>query len=287
MFLRSINRRLRQSGLSIKKSPASSRRLQLEPLEDRRLLALLGVTPTYPLISYDSNGTVNYDAAAQTLSFTLDATPLQFKQSAVSPIRTIAAPRDFLIQFHVNNQGQLLGGVAGNDLYVSGSLDIDGNGVIDYTGTLLTGEITQFGAYDSGTTSDKYDFRFVPTGGALASLYANKDIAVTTTSESSTFAGGFSSSFTGYAKGNIGSVTALWSSLAGSVYNDGADNDGIKQTGEAGVSGVGVTLTGTDIAGNTVSISKLTDSNGAYSFAQLRPGTYTITETQPAGWLDG
>ncbi|HBH54383.1 MAG TPA: hypothetical protein DDY91_21060, partial [Planctomycetaceae bacterium] len=30
-----------------------------------------------------------------------------------------------------------------------------------------------------------------------------------------------------------------------------------------------------------------TDANGAYSFGNLRPGSYQITQTQPAGYLDG
>ena len=30
-----------------------------------------------------------------------------------------------------------------------------------------------------------------------------------------------------------------------------------------------------------------TNASGAYSFGNLRPGTYTLTETQPAGLLDG
>ena len=30
-----------------------------------------------------------------------------------------------------------------------------------------------------------------------------------------------------------------------------------------------------------------TDASGFYSFAGLRPGNYTITETSPSGWIDG
>ena len=126
----------------------------------------------------------------------------------------------------------------------------------------------------------------MPTGGPLASYYAGKDLGVTVSSLSSTFTGSFAANFTGVTSGYIGSVDALWSSLAGNVYND-VNNDGIMQSGEAGIPSVAVALTGTDIAGNPVSASTVTDSLGAYSFGQLRPGTYTIAETQPAGWLDG
>jgi hypothetical protein len=78
----------------------------------------------------------------------------------------------------------------------------------------------------------------------------------------------------------------LPSSLAGFVYVD-ANNDGIFQPGESPIPNVTVTLTGTDDLGALVNIVDTTDANGLYLFENLRPGTYTITETQPAGFLDG
>ena len=52
---------------------------------------------------------------------------------------------------------------------------------------------------------------------------------------------------------------------------------------ETGIGGVTVTLTGTDIAGNTITRGVTTGSDGSYSFAGLLAGTYTITETPPPG----
>ena len=75
-------------------------------------------------------------------------------------------------------------------------------------------------------------------------------------------------------------------SLSGFVYVD-AGNDGVKGAGEAGIGGVNVKLTGTDDLGNAVSQTTTTAADGSYSFATLRPGTYTVMETQPAGYLDG
>ncbi len=85
---------------------------------------------------------------------------------------------------------------------------------------------------------------------------------------------------TGY---NFGEVKT--SSLAGSVYHD-ADNDGNRDIGEAGIGGVTVVLTGTDNNG-TVTRTTTTAADGSFSFENLRPGTYAITETQPQEYLDG
>jgi hypothetical protein len=75
-------------------------------------------------------------------------------------------------------------------------------------------------------------------------------------------------------------------SLAGIVFAD-TDGDGTQDAGEAGIPGVTVTLTGVDLFGDPVSLSLTTALGGAYSFTDLLPGTYTVTETQPAGFFDG
>ena len=76
-------------------------------------------------------------------------------------------------------------------------------------------------------------------------------------------------------------------SLAGVVFDD-LDGDGVRQAGEPGIGGVEITLTGTDAAGNPVSIVVLTDiTDGTYVFDGLIGGTYAIAEAQPSGYLDG
>ncbi len=77
-------------------------------------------------------------------------------------------------------------------------------------------------------------------------------------------------------------------SLSGFVYRD-TNNDGIRQLGqgETGIMPTTVVLTGT-VNGNAITPQTLTtDANGFYQFTALLPGTYTVTETQPAGFLDG
>jgi cyclophilin family peptidyl-prolyl cis-trans isomerase len=67
-------------------------------------------------------------------------------------------------------------------------------------------------------------------------------------------------------------------SLAGSVLDPKS----------AGISGVQIALTGTDDTGRDINQTATTDSNGAYQFSGLQPGTYTLNVTsQPAGFRAG
>ena len=84
------------------------------------------------------------------------------------------------------------------------------------------------------------------------------------------------------------------SCLAGYVWWD-TDNDGNREygamstggNGEVGIRNVTVRLTGTDDLGSAVNLTTTTDATGAYKFSNLRQGTYTLTETQPATFVDG
>ena len=85
-------------------------------------------------------------------------------------------------------------------------------------------------------------------------------------------------------------------SLAGVVFEDFSataanNNNGAFDGGENPIANVTVTLTGTDVLGNAVNVAAQTDAAGAYAFRDLLPPqggtTYTITETQPAGYIDG
>ncbi len=70
--------------------------------------------------------------------------------------------------------------------------------------------------------------------------------------------------------------------ISGHVYYD-KNNDGIRQSGETLIAGTTITLVASDGSTQTTT----TDANGYYEFTNLMPGTYTVKETQPAGYLDG
>lgn len=75
----------------------------------------------------------------------------------------------------------------------------------------------------------------------------------------------------------------LSSSIAGNVYED-ADGDLVRDPGEVPISNILIEL----LDGNgSVVASTRTDAAGNYQFQNLRPGTYTLRETQPAGYLQG
>lgn len=261
------------------------RRLTVESLESKRLLALVGVDPGFPLISYDSTGTMNYDSAAQTLD--LVATPLAFKETELADPAPVELPGAVAIHLQVDNAGNLIGGVPGDDLLVTGTIN---SGSVNVSGVLLTGEVTAFGFAEGGAT-DVYDFRFVVTGGALASYFFGKEIGVTTTSENSTFGGSFTVSFEGGAKGNIGTVDIPTGCLSGHKFKD--------RTGD-GLTNDDIPLGGTkielfqDVDGNeqydplidgpAVATTTTAAGTGAYSFGNLPPGKYLVREVVPPGY---
>jgi hypothetical protein len=74
--------------------------------------------------------------------------------------------------------------------------------------------------------------------------------------------------------------------VSGLVYVD-FNRDGQVDFGETGIGGVAVTLDGTDDLGHHVHLTGVTDGSGTYLFDGLRPGTYSVAESQPAGYTQG
>ncbi|MCB1853030.1 MAG: hypothetical protein KDI83_20030, partial [Gammaproteobacteria bacterium] len=168
--------------------------------------SLLGIPTVFPRIAYAAPGSMNYLSGSGL--FSLDATPVDFFDGAFSincpviglpdcPVTAnTAGNQDVTIRANVGATGTLLGGVPGDDLVVTGKFDANGDGIIDYDGVLLTGEVSAFGFQDSNPAAN-FDFRFTVTGGLLASnLFLGKDIGVTLLAEVSNFSD-FLSDFNG------------------------------------------------------------------------------------------
>jgi len=65
-------------------------------------------------------------------------------------------------------------------------------------------------------------------------------------------------------------------SIGNYVWND-VDKDGVQESGEQGIGGVKLNLTGTTDSGQPVSLTTTTAANGSYLFENLAPGSYQVT----------
>ncbi len=297
----------RHSNDSSTKYVAKRRRIQLELLEDRRMLALLGISPELPIAFANSTGTVTYDESSNL--FVAVAVPLVFQETIPPPVfiddPSVGGTRSFNLQMEINELGEFVGGVAGDDFEVTGAIDIDDDGIVDVDGVLLTGEVLAFGFQDTlGTNTDTYDVRLSVTGGLLsqpgllsnfgspiprAAYYSGRDIGLQIVSEVSSFANDFNVDFGGGNKTTFGPIDILPAALGNYVWED-LNQDGIQDANEPGINGVLATLTGTDVFGNPVSLTQVTandgTNDGAYLFTNLVPGTYQVTFSNiPAGYL--
>ncbi len=75
---------------------------------------------------------------------------------------------------------------------------------------------------------------------------------------------------------------AVPTSISGTLYRD-TDRDNVQDPGEIGLSGVTITLTGTDMLGAAVNRTVTTNADGEYSFTNVLPGTYTVSRPTALG----
>ena len=130
-----------------------------------------------------------------------------------------------------------------------------------------------------------------PSNGGVATMNANGQIDYT---PAVGFSGEETITYT-ISDGNGGTATATLTAtvqnfvpggISGFVFND-SDRDGIRDEHEVVLSGVKVSLAGTDDFGQSHSQTVSTNATGLYTFDQLPPGSYTVTQFQPAFTRDG
>ena len=73
--------------------------------------------------------------------------------------------------------------------------------------------------------------------------------------------------------------------LSGINFVD-TNGDGVLNTGEIALPGVQLTLTGTDDLGQPVNLTTTSGLDGSFLFENLRPGEFTLTQTQPSLFAD-
>jgi|GEM_PF-2808537 len=74
--------------------------------------------------------------------------------------------------------------------------------------------------------------------------------------------------------------------ISGIVFVD-VNNNGLFDNGDQLLPNVTLTLTGADLFNRPVTQVTTTNAQGFYEFTNLLAGTYTVTQTQPPGFLDG
>ncbi len=168
--------------------------------------AAIAAPPQFPLLTFNANGVTSYDPDSR--EFRVTATPLAVRFSATTPPRFVqpgnaAPPLTVQFDFRIDNDGTLIGG-DGDDLLITGRIDADGDGTIDYDGVLLRGVVLEFTIENTGGTTDLMDLRFAHTGGALAPLFGVQSVGMDLTIENSSFNGSFQQPFGGGAKGVLG-----------------------------------------------------------------------------------
>ncbi len=159
----------------------------------------------FPLIFADNGGSLSYDAGGGVLR--VDAFPVFIKPSAAASAAFIT-PGMLELVAGVNNAGVLSSGT----FVLTGAVDLDGAPI---SGTLLQGNVVDFGFRDSGTPTDTFDFFVEPTGGLLALLYPGQNLYVRVSAENSNFTGSFKESFQANpAKVNVLGTTGAGCSLS-------------------------------------------------------------------------
>jgi protocatechuate 3,4-dioxygenase beta subunit/kynurenine formamidase len=82
---------------------------------------------------------------------------------------------------------------------------------------------------------------------------------------------------------NFGVYQITPGAIGGFVYDD-ANASGAQDSGEAGLAGWQVTITGTSTYGTRIDSSETTGPSGSYAFDSLWPGTYRLSQTWQSLW---
>jgi hypothetical protein len=153
--------------------------------------------------------------------------------------------------------------------------------------SVASGKVRVVYHYQPGNDLGPGNYRIVQVAqppGFLDGLEARNGVPLPGSSRGDVITVGIVSRDQHSANNNFGEVRP--SVLSGTVYHD-VNRSGRIDPGDRFISGVLMTLTGTDIFGAAVTRQTVTNANGFYAFGNLVAGTYTVRESQPAGYQQG
>lgn len=146
---------------------------------------LIGLSPTFPDVFANSQGTYSYDASDQ--RFTINAQPNKLSYNAIDYDYIGPSPSQghyYTVSINVDNSGNFISNGNDNTLIAAGR-NIDPYGGLPatvYDGILLEGNITDFGWGDPSDTGNGqyqiFDFTFNIIGGELISLFGSHGGAI-------------------------------------------------------------------------------------------------------------
>lgn len=220
-----------------------------------------------------------------------------FRRSAKPVVAAKRAKRPAMLSLHCLEQREVPASISGNvfrdfnnnGISATPDTPLSGISVSITGGTLTTPRIVSTDASGNFTISDLAAGTYT-----LTATPPNNTVAGRTTAGTAGGNGGTNNiisgvtvtadqTATGY---NFGQVPTNITT-GGRVFND-KNGNGTQDTGEEGISGVTVRLTGNTVINNTaVTRTATTGENGSYSFTGLQPGTYSITRTLATGFTNG
>ena len=230
-----------------------------------------------------------FSAALQGLDTTADSNP-NVVTGITAPVTLAAGQTDLTIDAGLHYLPAVLGDYVWLDANNNGIQDTGENGIsgvtveLETTGgvTLSTTTTDANGKYlFTGLAPGSYEVQFVaPTGDTFSAALQGLD---TTADSNPNVATGITAPVTLAAGQTDLTIDAglhyLPAALGDYVWLD-ANNNGIQDTGEHGVSGVTVELE--DTSGHVLSTTT-TDANGKYLFTGLTPGSYEVQFVAPTG----
>ena len=180
-------------------------------------------------------------------------------------------------------------GISGQTITLTGN-DINGNAVSLTTTTAADGSYTFSGVPEGNSytltqpTQPPSTTNGITTAGSTGGIATAPTVAVSTITGLNLSGLNTVSADNNFAEIPNGRVRVV----QGWVFAD-ANKNGTFESGDSGISGQTITLTGNDINGNAVSLTTTTAADGSYTFSGVPEGnSYTLTQpTQPPSTTNG